>query len=483
MRINEKVSNLIDNKSQLFVDVSDDIWEFAETRFEEFRSADLLCSTLENEGFTVERGIAGLETGFIASFGEGYPVVGILGEFDALAGLSQKANSSSYNPIIPNGNGHGCGHNLLGTGSLAAAIAVKDYIKENNLTATVRYYGCPAEESGYGKTYMSKEGLFEDVDVAFCWHPGTINAVMHATSNAVIHAHFEFYGRSAHAADAPHLGRSALDAVELMNVGVNYMREHMIDQARVHYAITNTGGFAPNVVQPKAEVTYLIRAPKPNQVKALYERVKNIARGASLMTETKLEYKIEGACANLIPNATLERVMHKHLGELGFPEITDKEIQFAKTIYESTSSDEKQTAASQVGKQLASQLAERPIADYIMPYSDNLKFMGGSTDVADVSWNVPTAQCVTSTWAFSTPFHTWQAVTQGKQSYAHKAMLLAGKAMACTAIEVMQNNEIITKAKAELLERLDGETYECLIPAELKPPKKTKQDFNTFPLV
>ncbi|MFJ7308896.1 M20 family metallopeptidase [Peribacillus frigoritolerans] len=476
MCITEKVSTLIDSKSQLFIDVSNYIWEFAETRFEEFRSANLLCETLEKEGFIVERRIAGLETGFIASYGSGQPVIAILGEFDALAGLSQKADITSHDPIISNGNGHGCGHNLLGAGALAAAVAVKDYMQQNGLSGTVRYYGCPAEESGYGKTFMAKAGLFADVDTAFSWHPGTVNAVMHCSSNAVIHAHFKFKGRSAHAAAAPHLGRSALDAVEMMNIGVNYMREHMIDEARVHYAITNTGGFAPNVVQPEAEVTYLIRAPKPSQVKDLFERVKNIARGAALMSETKMEHHIEGACANLIPNATLERIMHKHLNALGVPAITEEEIRLSKAIYESTSKEDKLTAAAQVGKTLAPKLAERPLADFIAPYSKNLSFMAGSTDVADVSWNVPTAQCVTATWAFATPFHTWQAVAQGKSLYAHKAMLLAGKAIACTAIEAMQNQKVIAKAKAELLDRLDGETYDCLVPDEVQPPKMSKQD-------
>lgn len=478
--ISERITNLIDDKRALYVQLSDQIWEFAETRFEEYRSADLLSEAMEKEGFTVKRGIAGLETGFIASYGTGHPIIAILGEYDALAGLSQQARSNMFEPIVKNENGHGCGHNLLGVGSLAAAIAVKDYLKEHKLTGTVQYFGCPAEESGYGKTFMARDGLFKEVDAAFSWHPATMNAVMNSTANAVIHAHFKFKGRSAHAGAAPHLGRSALDAVELMNVGVNYMREHMIDEARIHYAVTNTGGLAPNVVQADAEVTYLIRAPKPYQVKELYERVVDCARGAALMTQTKADYEIQGSCHNLIPNLTLEKVMHQYMQEIGAPLATEQDINYAKVIYETLTDEEKRAAATQVGKEGASQLAERPIADFIAPFSEKETFMGGSTDVADVSWNVPTAQCVTSTWAFGTPFHTWQAVAQGKESYAHDAMLLAGKAIACTAIAAIENPELLEKAKNELAERLEGETYESLIPKELTPPKYKQQLHQTI---
>ena len=471
LNLTEKISKMIESKRSLFTNVSDQIWEFAETRFEEFHSADLLCQTLTNQGFSVTRGAAGLETGFIGSFGKGHPIIAVLGEFDALAGLSQQAGSISFNPVSVNGNGHGCGHNLLGVGALSAAIAIKEYMDENQMEGTVRYYGCPAEESGYGKTFMARDGLFKDVDVAFSWHPATMNAVMHSNSNAVIHVDFKFSGRSAHAGAAPHLGRSALDAVELMNVGVNYMREHMVDEARIHYAVTNTGGLAPNVVQSEAEVTYLIRAPKPNQVRDLFDRVVDCARGAALMTQTTMEHSIQGSCHNLIPNLTLEKVMQQHMQELGFPSVTDSSIDFAQEMYATLTEEEKQSAAATVGKDMARRLAERPIADFVVPFSEKVSFMSGSTDVADVSWNVPTAQCVTSTWAFGTPFHTWQVVAQGKEEFAHDAMLLAGKAIACTAISALKNPELIENAKRELNETLDGETYESLIPSGLMPPK------------
>jgi len=470
MSIAAKISELIDIKSAKYKQLSNQIWDYAETRFAEFQSAKALSNALEQEGFNVEYGVSGLQTGFIGSYGSGGPVIAILGEFDALAGLSQKADSFVFDPVVPNGNGHGCGHHLLGVGSLAAAIAIKDYLHEHQLKATVKYYGCPAEESGYGKSFMARDRHFDDVDLALSWHPHTFNTVMNVTSNAVIHATFSFKGRSAHAGAAPHLGRSALDAVELMNVSTNYLREHMVDEARIHYAVTNTGGLAPNVVQSEAEVTYLIRAPKPNQVKSLFERVTNCAKGASLMTETTVEIKMEGSCHNLIPNKTLEKVMHQAMQELSLPEASFEEIEFAKAIYHSFTEEERQAAEGYVGKDIAKRLAEKPIAEFVAPYSEKIEFMGGSTDVADCSWNVPTVQCLTSTFAFGTPFHTWQVVAQGKQPYAKNAMLLAGKAMASTAVTAIQSETIIEKATEEWQERLDGEVYEALIPNDLKPP-------------
>lgn len=483
MDIVKKVEQLIEQKRHELTQISDQIWEYAETRFEEHKSAQLICDMLEKEEFTLRTHIASLETGFIGSYGHGYPIIAILGEYDALTGLSQKDKCAVADPVKKNGNGHGCGHNLLGVGSLAAALAVKEYLKEKNVPGTVRYYGCPAEESGYGKTYMVREGFFQDVDIAFSWHPATVNGVMHTSSNAVMQATFKFKGRSSHAAASPHLGRSALDAVELMNIGVNYMREHMIDEARVHYAITNSGGISPNVVQAEAEVMYLIRAPKPSQVKELYERVVKIAKGAALMTETQMEQEIQGACANLIPNQTMEQLMHKQMMQINLAEVKHEEIVFAKAIYESTSAEDKEAAKKQVGSLLDRALANHPVFNQIAPMSKNVSFMTGSTDVADVSWNVPTAQCVTATWAYATPFHTWQAVAQGKTEYAHDAMLLAGKAIAATAIEMIENQELISQAKQELEDRLEGESYECLVPSHIQPPNYSESEHEDYSMV
>ncbi|KIL41231.1 amidohydrolase [Gordoniibacillus kamchatkensis] len=464
----EKLSAIIEKKRNEFIQLSDKIWEIAETRFEEFRSAELLCQALEKEGFSVQKGVGGMETAFIGSCGSGTPVVAILGEFDALPGLSQKKGVASANPLVEGGNGHGCGHNLLGTGSLAAAVALKTYMEEAGIAGTVRYYGCPAEEGGSGKTFMAREGLFDDVDFALCWHPAPANGVFSANSLANYQVYFKFAGRSSHAAASPHLGRSALDAVELMNVGVNYLREHIIPDARVHYAITNAGGAAPNVVQAEAEVLYLIRAPKTPQVEEIYQRVCNIARGAALMTGTKVEIVFDKACSNLVPNTVLEQVMHEVFTKLGVPVFDDEERKFAREMRATFSAEDINSIPSKA-------LRDKELADFIMPYGEQrgASAGSGSTDVGDVSWIAPTVQCVTACMAVGTPFHTWQLVAQGATSIAHKGMLHAGKVMAATALEAMRNPAVLAEAKAELSRQLAETAYTCPIPKDVKPsPKK-----------
>lgn len=470
MGLVDEIKSMIYEKRATYQALSEKVWDFAELHFGEIQSAELLSKALEDEGFAVERDVAGLKTGFIGSYGTGKPVIAFLGEFDALAGLSQKRNKAVHDPIVPNGNGHGCGHNLLGVGSLAAAFAAKEYMTKHQLRGTVRYYGCPAEESGNGKAYMAREGCFKDVDAAFSWHPDSKNAVQHLSSNAVIEARFTFKGVSAHAAALPELGRSALDALELMNVGVNYLREHMADKARVHYAVTNTGGVSPNVVQAIAEERFLVRSPKPNEVKELFQRVINVAKGAALMTDTEMSYQIEGGCCNLIPNTALHQVMAGYMEEIGFPEPSKQDEAFIKDIYDSLGDNEKNFALKFLTNDEREKIAEKPIADWIIPCPDQETFMEGSTDVSDVSWNVPTAQCFTSTWAFATVPHTWQVVAQGTQNFALNAALFAGEAMACTALKAVEDPDLLAEATREFKDRLYGDTYECLIPAEMTPP-------------
>ncbi|MEJ8307127.1 M20 family metallopeptidase [Saccharibacillus sacchari] len=471
MRLAEKVSELVERKKKLFTDASDRVWEFAEIRYEEFQSAELLSRVLEQEGFSVERQSAGIQTAFVASFGSGKPVIALLGEYDALAGLSQQAGLDESDPVAAGGHGHGCGHNLLGTGALAAAVTVKDYMTANKVPGTVRFYGCPAEESGAGKTFMARKGLFDDVDTAITWHPGTSNAIMQVTSLATTTVRFRFLGKSTHAAAEPHLGRSSLDAVELMSVGVNYMREHMIDQARIHYAVLNTGGSAPNVVQSEAEVLYSIRAPKSAQVRELFERVKDVARGAALMSGTKMEFFVTGATSDLIPNPTLERVMHRHMEQITPPVPSAEDIAFARRIFASIPEPDKQSAASRMSREKAAALRENPLLPELDPLIDGSVPLSASTDVGDVSWLVPTIQCTTATWAFATPGHSWQAVSQGQSPHAHKAMLYAAKAMAATAIEALLDPELITAAKQDLIVQLAGEFYVCPIPDDVHPPQ------------
>ncbi|WP_336634228.1 M20 family metallopeptidase [Lysinibacillus fusiformis] len=465
MTSQSRLSQIIEDKREKLIEVSNQIWEYAETGFEEFKSAKLLCQTLAKEGFEVEQGVANIETAFIGSFGSGKPVIAFLGEFDALTGLSQNGGIAQPNPQQIGGNGHGCGHNLLGTGSLAAAIALRDYMQENNITGTVRYYGCPGEEIGGGKTFMAREGMFNDVDIALSWHPGTTNNIMSVATLACYEVYFKFKGKSAHAAASPHLGRSALDAVELMNIGVNYLREHIIPEARVHYAITNTGGSSPNVVQAEAEVLYFVRAPRVSQTDDIYQRICDIARGAALMTGTELDIDLASALSNVIPNTTLEQVMYDNFVKLGTPSYTDAELHFAEAIRETLSEEEKKMDVQRNQK-----LAGKAIADVIDPFMSDA-FMAGSTDVGDVSWIVPTAQCMTACEPLGTPLHTWQIVATGTTSLAHKGMLHAGKILAATALDILQQPELIEQAQAELVDRRAGEVYTSPLPSDVKQYK------------
>lgn len=472
----QQVYTTIDQQAIDYAALSDQIWEYAETRFEEKQSAEAICQALERAGFAVVRQAGGVPYAFVGSWGSGAPVIGFLGEFDALSGLSQQAGTAERKSLVPGGNGHGCGHQLLGVGALAAAVAYRDYLRENNLSGTVHYFGCPGEEGGSGKAFMARAGLFAGLDAAITWHPSTVTAVTSGSSLANIQVYFRFTGKASHAGGSPHLGRSALDAIELMNVGVNYMREHIISEARVHYAVTNSGGKSPNVVQPEAEQVYLIRAPKNNLVQEIFAWVCDIARGAALMTQTKVEIQIDKACSNLIPNETLERVMQQNLLELPVPAATAQELADAAAIRQTLNSAELRAEEAMLvkeygtnqGRQLATQLAELPLCTVVLPHRHSDRPMMGSTDVSDVSWIVPTVQCGTACYALGTPGHSWQLVAQGKSSWAHQAMLLAAKAMAGTAIDLHRQPELLLAAKEEL-QLLTPEGYTCPIPSGVQP--------------
>ena len=475
---------VIDEKQALLDDVNDSIWEYAETAFQEFKSMDKLCEALEQEGFKVEKGVGDIPTAFTGTYGHGKPVIGLLGEFDALSGLSQVGGCPEKKALVPGAAGHGCGHNCLGTASLAAAIAVKNYLEHNlQVSGTVIYFGCPGEEGGSGKAFMAREGVFKDLDAAITWHPSSTNNVTSGSSLANYQVKYRFYGTSAHAAGDPHLGRSALDAVELMNVGVQFLREHMIDEARVHYAILDAGGYSPNVVQPYAEVLYLIRSPKNSQVEELYQRVNKIAQGAALMTETRMEMEFIKGCSNTIPNNVLEAQLYENFKEIGVPKYTPEEHEFARQIiahYEAgpNAMDGAAGTTKAWGKELAEYQAEHGVSlnDVLLSLQSYDKASAGSTDVGDVSWNCPTAQIHVVTTAAKTPGHSWQFTSCNRTSIAHKGVNCAGKVMGATVIDLIENPEIIKKANEEFLERLGGETYKCPIPAGIKPqainPKK-----------
>lgn len=466
----KEISAWIDARREPYAQVSDAIWSFAETCYQEHRSAAALADLAEREGFAVQRGVAGMETAFVCSWGNGKPVIAFLGEYDALANLSQVGGVAAQQPVLPGGNGHGCGHNLLGTGALAGAAALKSFMEKHRLQGTVRFYGCPAEEGGAGKTFMVREGLFDDVDLAITWHPMSMNmtvAVESAGILANLQAYFRFKGRAAHAAAAPHLGRSALDAAELMNIGVQFLREHIIPEARIHYSITDAGGFSPNVVQPTAELLYLVRAPHMNQVREIYERVCDIARGAALMTGTTVEIEFDKAISNLLPNVTLEDAMQEVFEALGGPVFDEEDHKFAQSIYESLTEEARQMVPPN--------MRGKVLADAVMPLMRNVRPSGsGSTDVGDVSWVTPTVQCVVACEVLGTQPHTWQWVATGVTPLAHKGMLHAGKVMAGTGLYALLHPDVVEKAKAEHARRTAEMPYVNPLPPDLPPPVNQK---------
>lgn len=466
------LTNYLDQHSKDFVEMSDTIWGYAEHRFQEYRSAALQQEYLREKGFRIRANLAGEETAFIAEYGEGKPIIAFCGEYDALAGLSQQAGVPRREPLPDQPYGHGCGHNLLGTGCLAAAEALRACMEEEGLAGTIRYYGCPAEENAGGKAFLVRDGLFDDCDIALYWHPFAYNQVVYGSSNANFRVFFTFHGTAAHAASAPHLGRSALDAVELMNVGVNYMREHMIDEARVHYAVTDTGGDAPNVVQRQAQVLYAIRAPELGQVRHLYERIVKIAQGAALMTETTVEIKQVASYANVISNTVICRQIEKYFAELPPVSYTQEELDFAqqfkRTLLEEDREGLENGAKAFFGRELARQQLAQPIYTAMAENNKHLA-MKGSADLGDVSWKVPAAYFYGASWAAGTPPHSWQAAAQGKSSIAHKGMLHAAGILACVGYDFLTNPELVRQAKEELLKTLDGEEYVCPLPPECKP--------------
>jgi aminobenzoyl-glutamate utilization protein B len=471
-----QIAALIDKKAATFTALNDRVWDCAEIRFGLKNSADAICAVLEQEGFSIERGIAGMAHAFVASYGSEAPAIGILGEYDALPNLSQQADLPEKKPVIPGGNGHGCGHSALGAGSAAAAVGIKDYMQQQGLSGTVKYYGCPAEESGSGKAYLARAGVFKGLDAALTWHPMNENACFSVSSLANYQIFFSFKGVSSHAAASPENGRSALDAAELMNVGVNYLREHVIQEARIHYAYTDVGGGLPNVVQPTSELLYFIRAPKAAQVQSIFERVCDIAKGAALMTGTAMSYRWDSAAANYLVNDILGRAMHANLSALGPVEWTEGDLAFArsfqKTLGEGTLKAIPASVARYFPKAAPEDLAAMaaaPLLGNIVPYMETGRVMPASTDVGDVSWITPLAQITTACYPLGTVSHSWQLVACGQSSLVHKGLIQAAKVIALTAADILENPQLVADAKAEHQRRLAGESYHCPIPPEVNP--------------
>ena len=469
------MKNSMEKYKKLLTELNAGIWDYAELKFNEHQSAVLIEQVLEEQGFMLEKAIAGMETAFTATAGSGRPVIGLLAEFDALSGLSQESCLTRPQPRAETENGHGCGHCLLGTAAVGAALAVRDYLEESGKSGTVVLAGCPAEEGGSGKAYMAREGVFDDMDLALTWHPGGGYAVITGSFQANCQAYFRFKGISAHAANTPHLGRSALDAVELMNVGANYMREHMESSERIHYAITDTGGVSPNVVQNHAEVLYLVRSENGEKVKKLYERLCKIAQGAAMMTETQVEIVFDKACSNVISNSILESVLYESMNRVPLPTYTEDEIQFAremkKTItYTDTGSDLSLSFLTGSKKRrLTERYQELLMADFVIPHSHREMCIPGSSDVGDVSHVVPTAQFIGACFVPGTPAHSWQMVSQGKSNTAVKGMLYAACVLADAAKRLIEEPELIQRARREFEDETAVNPYLCPIPPQVKP--------------
>ena len=449
----QKIFSYLESQKEFLAGVSDSVWDTPETCYEENVSAETVCRALEEAGFTVERNVAGISTAFMGTYGHGKPVIGFLGEFDALSGLSQTAGIAEKCPLVPGGNGHGCGHNLLGAGCLAGAMGMKKYLEETGKEGTVIFYGCPAEEGGSGKAFMAREGCFDILDAALAWHPGCTYGATGGGMLANCQIYFRYKGISSHAAMSPHLGRSALDAVTLFNVGIQFLREHVLPTVRMHYAVTDTGGFSPNVVQPTAEVLCLLRAPENGILADVRSRVEDIARGAALMTGTELEIDFVKACSNVVPNNVLGYAAVENLRLLKLPEYSKEEMEFYSKI-----------AATNAGGD-----PEHPVAEEIPDFMPTDMVFPASSDVGDVSWVVPTVSLSTPTWPSGTPAHSWRAVAVGKSALAHNGTLLAGQAMAGLAIDLIERPELLEKAKEEHQKRLKGGKYECPIPKGVKP--------------
>lgn len=466
----------IDGMSDKIIDVSHKIWDYAELSLKEFKSADLYVKVCKEAGFEVKKGICGIETAFSASFGSGRPVIGILGEYDALSGLSQKAYSSEKETLVPGGSGHGCGHNMLGAGAFGAACAVKDFLEKNKAPGTVIFYGCPGEEGGAAKAFMAREGIWKNLDCALTWHPGDTNEITTGTCNSCIQVLYKFKGVAAHAAGNPEMGRSALDAVELMNVGVQFLREHMASDCRIHYAIVDGGGISPNVVQPEASVLYMVRSVDVNDSIALQARVDKIAEGAALMTETTFERQFIDGTANTVPNSALEKLMHDNLSYVPLPAFTEKELEFAAKISKTYEKPKKLPGmgaskdpkiAGEVKELLKT--AHEGLYDFVMPFYTGDDFHPGSTDVGDVSWQTPAVQCNTVCFAADAPGHSWQNVSCGASPIGDKGTVQAAKVIACTAIDLFEKPELLKDIRDEFEKRMEGKKYTCPIPEDAVP--------------
>ncbi len=467
MELETRALDLVNASAGRIGEVARAIWEHPELGLQEQFAADLLCGELERAGFSITRGVAGMPTAFVASWGAGQPIIGILAEYDALAGLSQKV-STSPEPVVQGAPGHGCGHNLFGAASVGAAIAVKQALEEAGQPGTIRLYGCPAEETLIGKIFMARAGVYDDLSACLAWHPGSLNAGGGQVSSLAMNSFkVHFHGLAAHGAAAPHMGRSALDGCMLMDVGVNYLREHVEQEVRMHSVIPNGGG-APNIVPPYAQIWYYVRAPQRDQVDGVYARVLEIAQGAALMSGTTYEIEFLTGCHEMLNNDVIGDLMQAKLEKLSDPGYTDDERAFAEQLQATIAPDALEAGIRHLLKMSDPQVKRADFAgavcDRAILPSHILTVMGGSTDVADVSKITPTASLSTCTEPIGTPGHSWQTVAASGHSFGVRGAVHATKALALTALDLFAKPELVTKAQEEFKRRMGGKGYVSPLP-------------------
>lgn len=466
--IKRSVVHWIDIHADRLTKLSEKIWRHAEVGLQEFKTSKYLSEEIENHGFRVERNVAGMPTAFLATWGKGAPVVGFLGELDALAGLSQKS-VPRREALEEGAPGHACGHNIHGVSGYAGAVALKSAMEQYGIPGTVKFFGCPAEETLVGKVWLVRDGHFRGVDVVLSHHACSVNTARLSSTNAMNSAKFHFYGKASHAAVDPEQAISASDAVELMNIGANYLREHVIDKARIHYVIED-GGRQPNIVPPYARVWYYVRAPERDQVDQIYKRLLDIADGASRMTGATHKVEFLTACYNVVPNKVLSELVVSNMRQIGTPVYSEEEIAYARTIEQSFDSEKKrellQEDARPGWENLTNELFDQRVLD---PWDEG-RVGAGSTDVGDVSWVTPTLEFSSTCWTLGTPAHSWQVTAQTGMSIGHKSLLFASKVIATSMCELVSSPSLLKDVKQEWGSRLKGRTYASPIPADLKPP-------------
>lgn len=464
------IEKYIDDNKELFIQVASDIWEYAEVGWQEFKSSARMVGVLKEHGFRVQEGVADAPTAFIAEYGHGSPIIGMTAEYDALPNLSQK-KSDKPEPLVPGGNGHGCGHNLLGTAPLAAALAVKEAIDRGEVQGTVRLYGTPAEELLTGKVYLAKQGVFDDVDAIVAWHPEGVNAVFEMSTSANYSVKFHFQGITAHAASDPHNGRSALDAVELMNIGANYLREHVLPGTKLHYA-TIAPDLVPNIVPDKVSVWYFIRAVDVNIAQDVYERLIHCANGAAEMTGTSYTLEFLGGCSDYMPNRTMNKALWEEMSKIPVPKFTPEEHEFARVVGEYTAANGQRFRDS-LECAYAVDAREGHICEFLAPLSDikAKTTIGGSLDIGDVSRIVPTAQFTAIGQGYSCGSHGWQCTTFSASSIGMKGMLYAGKVLGNMTCRLMRDPELVAAAKEEFMAKTNGVRFVSSLPDDWKPGK------------